>query len=95
VVYNGSAQTPCSAAVTGAGGLNLTPDPVYANNVNAGTASASYTYTGDANHSGGSDSKDFTIDQAPSVTTVTCDAGPFTYTGSPILRAAVTAPRVE
>jgi hypothetical protein len=29
-----------------------------------GTATASYTYAGDANHSGSSDSKNFTIDLA-------------------------------
>ena len=44
VPYNGSAQTPCSATVTGAGGLSLTPTPSYSNNTNAGTATASYTY---------------------------------------------------
>jgi hypothetical protein len=43
-VYTGSAYTPCSVSVTGAGGLSNTPAPVYANNVNAGTATASYTF---------------------------------------------------
>jgi hypothetical protein len=43
VPYNGSAQTPCSATVAGAGGLSLTPTPSYSNNTNAGTATASYT----------------------------------------------------
>src|SRR5215211_3229480 len=62
--YNGSAHTPCSAKVTGPGGLNLTPDVVYANNVNAGQASASYTYDETANYLGSSDSKTFTIDKA-------------------------------
>ncbi|MFC0262871.1 hypothetical protein, partial [Fontibacter flavus] len=42
--YTGSAVTPATVSVTGAGGLDLSPDPVYANNVNAGTATASYTY---------------------------------------------------
>ena len=64
VTYDGSAQTPCSVAVTGAGGLSLTPAPNYTHNTNAGTATASYTYAGDANHDGSSDSKDFTIDKA-------------------------------
>src|SRR4029077_19479901 len=82
VTYSGSAQTPCSVAVTGAGSLSLVPDPVYSNNTNAGTATASYTYGGDANHTDSSDSKHFTIDKASSTTTVTCGAGPFTYTGS-------------
>src|SRR4029077_5847108 len=72
VTYNGSAQTPCAVAVTGAGSLSLVPDPVYSNNTNAGTATASYTYGGAANHPGSSDSKNFTIDKAASHTVVTC-----------------------
>ena len=51
VIYNGAAQTPCTATVTGAGGLNQAVTPVtYTNNTNAGTATASATYAGDANH---------------------------------------------
>ena len=46
VTYDGSAQTPCSVHVTGAGGLDLTPRPSYSNNTNAGTATASYTLCG-------------------------------------------------
>jgi hypothetical protein len=64
VIYNGSAQTPCTVSVTGTGGLSLTPSAVYTNNVNAGTANASYTYVGDANHTGSSDNKDFSITKA-------------------------------
>ena len=41
--------------MTGAGGLNQTPTATYANNINAGTATASYTYAGDANHTGSND----------------------------------------
>src|SRR6185437_9066471 len=82
VTYDGSAQTPCSVHVTGAGGLDLTPTPSYSNNTNAGSASASYTYGGDANHEGSSDSKDFTIEKASSTTTVSCAAGPFTFDGT-------------
>jgi hypothetical protein len=78
--YNGSAQTPCTVSVTGAGGLTLTPDPTYVNNINAGPATASYTYAGDANHTGSSDSKTFTIDKASSTTVVTVAGGEsFTY----------------
>jgi hypothetical protein len=40
--YTGSAQTPATVSVTGAE-LNLTPTADYANNTNAGTATASYT----------------------------------------------------
>src|SRR5207248_2410809 len=61
---DGTAQTPCSASVTGAGGLNLTPTPSYSNNTGAGTATASYTYAGDDNHTGSSGSKTFTIGKA-------------------------------
>jgi hypothetical protein len=82
--YNGSAQTPCSVSVTGAGGLNLTPAPSYENNVGAGTATASYTYAGDANHTGSDDSKQFTIGKASSTTTVACPAAAQPYTGSAI-----------
>src|SRR5207245_4651161 len=79
VPYIGAAQTPCTVSVTGAGGLNLTPTPTYTNNTNAGTATASYTFVGDANHTGSSDSKTFTIDQAGSTTTVLCPASvPYT-----------------
>jgi hypothetical protein len=84
VTYTGSALEPCSATVTGAGGLSLTPTPSYSNNTNAGTATASYTYAGDANHTGSNDSENFTIDPAPTTTTVTCAAGPHVYTGSAI-----------
>src|SRR6185503_5824200 len=72
--YDGTPQTPCSVAVTGAGALSLTPAPTYANNTNAGTATASYTFAGDANHNGSTDSKTFTIDKAASTTTVSCPA---------------------
>jgi hypothetical protein len=48
----GLAQTPATVSVTGAGGLNLTPTADYANNTNAGTATASYTFAGDDNHTG-------------------------------------------
>jgi hypothetical protein len=81
VTYTGSALTPCTVAITGAGGLGLTPDAVYADNTNAGTATASYTYPGDANHDGSADSKTFTIGKAGSKTTVTCP-GSVSYTAS-------------
>jgi hypothetical protein len=70
-VYTGSAQTPCSATVTGAGGLSLTPTPSYSNNTNAGTATASYTYAGDTNHTGSSDSKNFSIGKADASVVIT------------------------
>lgn len=80
--YNGSAQTPATVSVTGAGGLSLTPAAIYGDNTSAGTASASYSFAGDANHEASSDSKNFDIAKATSVTTVTVNGGPFTYNGS-------------
>jgi hypothetical protein len=70
VTYSGSPRTPCSASVSGAGGLSLTPTPTYTNNTAVGTntASASYTYGGDTNHDGSSDSKYFSISGASSAT---------------------------
>ncbi|HMJ25610.1 MAG TPA: Ig-like domain-containing protein, partial [Pyrinomonadaceae bacterium] len=75
-VYTGSPITPCSVTVTGAN-LNLTPAPVYANNVNAGTntASASYTFAGDANHTGSDDSKTFSIAKANATVNVSGYSG--------------------
>lgn len=81
--YDGSPQTPCSAKATGAGGLDVTLTVSYADNVNAGTATASATYGGDANHEGDNDSETFAIAKAPSTVAVSCSAGPFIYSGSP------------
>src|SRR5207249_4031712 len=64
VIYNGSAQTPCTVSVTGAGGLNQTPAANYTNNTNVGTATASYTFAETANYLGSSDSKNFDITKA-------------------------------
>ena len=72
VTYSGSAQTPCSAAVSGAGGLQQTLTVNYTANTNAGTAHAAASFAGDANHQASADEKTFTIEQAVSVTTVTC-----------------------
>jgi len=80
--YSGSPQTPCSAQVTGPGGLDepLTVD--YSNNTDAGTATASATYAETANYNSSSDSKNFGIDPADTTTETTCTAGPFTFNGS-------------
>ena len=81
VTYDGTAQQPCSAVVTGAGGLNSPVGVTYLNNTAAGTATASATYPGDADHTTSSDSRTFTIDQASSTTVVTCPAS-VTYDGT-------------
>ncbi len=88
VTFNGVAQTPCTVSVTGAGGLNLTPNAVYSDNTNAGTATASYNFAGGNNHTSSNDSKTFTIDKAGSTTTVTCTGTPI-FTGSAITPCSV------
>ena len=72
VTYDGTAQMPCSAVATGVAGLNASVSVTYANNTNAGTATANATYPGDANHLTSSDSKTFVINQAVSSTLITC-----------------------
>jgi hypothetical protein len=79
--YTGTAQQPCTSAVTGAGGLNTAAPVIYSNNVSAGTASASSTYAGDANHYGSSGSANFTI--APATPTAEAVGGSFVYDGAP------------
>lgn len=69
--YTGSAIEPCTATVTGAGGLNEALTVSYTNNVNAGTATASASYAGAANYVGSSGSKNFEITKAVTTTTVT------------------------
>ena len=84
VVFNGSAQTPCTATANGPGfpaPLPLTPS--YTNNVNAGTASAMATYTGGGNYAGSNGSATFQIAGASTVAAVSCPAS-VTYTGSPV-----------
>ena len=79
-VYTGSAIEPCTVSVTGAN-LSLTPAPVYADNINVGTASASYTYAGDANHTGSSGSDTFEITKASTTTVVSCSPESLVYKG--------------
>jgi hypothetical protein len=74
ITYNGSAQSPCTALVTGAGGLNQTLSVSYTGNVNAGTASATATFAGDTDHTSSTNSVNFSIAVAPSVVAVTCPA---------------------
>jgi hypothetical protein len=83
VVYAGGPLTPCTATVTGAGGLSQALTVVYTNNTNAGISTASASFAGDATYEASNDSATFTITRAPSVVAVTCPAGPVNYTGSP------------
>jgi hypothetical protein len=76
VTYNGSAQTPCSATVTG-GDVNQSVTVTYTNNINAGTATATATFPGDATHSPSSDTKTFTINKADAVCSITGHTGAY------------------
>src|ERR1051326_1466062 len=81
-----AAAHPATVAVTGAGGLSLTPAPVYSCghapiNVADSGCTASYNFAGDANHNPSSDSKTYTINKATPLVTVS--GGPFTFDGSP------------
>ena len=87
VTYSGFPQTPCTATVTGAGGLNQSVPVMYSHNTNAGTATAAASYPGDGNHQGSSASTTFTIAKANATCTVTpyqltYDGNPHTATGS-------------
>src|SRR5439155_750765 len=81
--FTGGAIEPCSAKATGAGGLDETLAVSYSANTNAGTASASATFAGDANHDGSSNSATFAIAKAASAVTVSCPDSR-TYTGDPL-----------
>jgi hypothetical protein len=75
VVYNAAAQTPCSAKASGAGMDDVTLSVSYSNNTNAGMATASASWDGDANHTGNSATKDFTIEQADATCAVSGYSG--------------------
>ncbi|WP_323097567.1 PxKF domain-containing protein [Intrasporangium sp. YIM S08009] len=75
VSWTGSALTPCTARVTGAGSLDSALTPTYSSNTAVGTAKAAATFAGDANHTASSDSKSFSIQRAASVVSVTCPTG--------------------
>ncbi len=79
--YTGAAIEPCTAQVTGTGGLDLALAVTYADNVNAGTAAASAGYAETANYLASSDSKNFTIGQATPTLSIT--NSPAAYDGTP------------
>ncbi len=90
VVYTGSAIELCTAEATGAGmsPLDVSASLVYGSNVAVGTASADASWVGDANHLGSSGSGSFDIGKAASTTTVTFEAGPYTYRGTAFTASA-------
>ena len=65
VVFTGSQLTPCTATAVGAGGLNVSVQVGYGNNIIPGTATASATYLGDPNHNPSSGSATFVITAPP------------------------------
>src|SRR5437773_9106947 len=73
-IYDGLSH-PATVAVTGIGGLNDSPAPVYScghapiNFADSG-CTASYSFAGDANHNGSSDTKTYIIAKAESTTAV-------------------------
>ncbi|HEY8870310.1 MAG TPA: PxKF domain-containing protein [Candidatus Limnocylindrales bacterium] len=74
VPYTGSAQSPCTDTVTGAGGLNTTAPIVYSGdctNVTVAGCTATATYAGDTNHAGNSGSSSFLLTQADATCSVT------------------------
>jgi hypothetical protein len=92
--YDGSAHA-ATVSVTGVGGLNLTPDPEYSCgtapiNVAETPCTASYTYAGDANHEGSSDSTEITITKAAA--TVSLSDLSHVYDGTPKSATATTTP---
>ncbi len=88
--YTGSPITPATVSVTGAGGLKESPTPTYTNNTNAGTATVSYTFAGDANHEGSSATETFTIGKATANITLTNLV--HTYDGTVKSATATTSP---
>jgi len=68
------------------GGLNQPVVVVYSGDCTNVTSpngcTATATYAGDTNHTGSSDNKSITMTQAGSTTTVTFEAGPYTYRGT-------------
>lgn len=80
--YTGASIAPCMATATGAGSLNVPLTVNYTNNTDAGTATASAIYAGDANHTASTGNGGFAITKAPSATALTFESGPYVYRGS-------------
>lgn len=89
--YNGGALAPCTATVTGAGGLNETVTPTYSNNTGAGTASVTALYAGDSNHETSTSVTTFAIGQVSSTTSFTASTSALILGQSVTLTAAVTS----
>ncbi len=75
VTFTGSALTPCTATFATANGLGGALTVSYTNNTIVGSATASATYAGDANHTGSTGTSSFSI-TAPPVTITIVNPGP-------------------
>lgn len=89
VVYTGRPLTPCTATVSSPGLDDFTVDVAYENNTDAGDATSSASWDGDANHVGSSGIGGFHIDRA--ATSVLLECAAVTYTGNPLAACTATA----
>ena len=80
--YSGTAQTPCTAAAVGSGGLNqnLTPAISYSPNTNVGTVTVTVSFAGDTNHTGSSNTTTFAI--SPVAVTALAGSDTWVYNAS-------------
>src|SRR5206468_9230823 len=89
------ARRSSDLTVTGVGGLNQSVAVVYSGDCTnvtvANGCTATANYAGDTNHDASSDAKSITIGKAPSVTSVTFEAGPYVYRGSAFTAIAAVA----
>ncbi len=92
VVFNGSAQTPCTATVTGAGTPGQTATVSYLNdNTDVGTVDVYATFAGDTDHTSSSKTGSFKITPAPVTATAGTLNAPFTGTAVPIPACVVSS----
>jgi len=75
VTFTGSPLTPCTANFATVDGLSGALTVTYTNNTAVGTATASATYAGDANHTGSTGASSFLI-TAPPVPFTIVNPGP-------------------
>jgi hypothetical protein len=93
VAYNGAAQTPCTAAVTGGGGLSQSVTVGYFSNTNIGTATATATFA-NSNYLTSTKMVNFAI--TPALLTVTAGSYSGTYDGNAhALSACVVSPNPD
>ena len=79
-VYDGTAQTRCTATVTGAGGLNQLVPVTYTSNIAVGVALAQANFPGDLDHTASSGTGSFLM--IPAVVTATAGSYSGTFDGN-------------